>query len=70
MITSEKTSKLAYTLDEAAEAIGVSGRHLRKFIKDGQLRTFSLGRSLRISASSLDDFVRVLESEPKEEVGN
>ncbi len=66
----EKTKRQAYRLEEAAEVIGVSGRHLRKFIQKGQLKSFHLGRSLRISVNALDDFVRALENNPKEEVGD
>ena len=50
--------KLAYTVEEAAEAIGVSDRHLRKFVVRGEITTFQMGRSRRISRDALAEFIR------------
>lgn len=54
--------KMAFTLEEAAEQIGVSDRHLRKFIDNGKLKCFRLGRNLRISLEALQDFIRQQEA--------
>ena len=53
----------AYTLQEAAERVGVSDRHLREFIRDGRLQSFTIGTSRRISHNALQRFIDQRESE-------
>lgn len=56
--------RLAYSMKEAAQAIGISERSVFQAIKDGRLRASKLGRSVRIHRDELDRFVRgVSESE-------
>ena len=55
--------KLAYSLKEAAKRLGVSDRHLRKFVQTGELVSFQLGRSRRISERALADFIRTREAQ-------
>ena len=59
---------MAYTTQQAAEQLGVSGRHLAKYIQSGELQTFRMGRSLRISANALAEFIQQRESGSRQEV--
>jgi len=47
-----------FTLDEIAEAYGLSDRTLKRYIADGQLRAVRLGRTLRVSLTDWRDFLR------------
>lgn len=48
----------AYTKGRVAEALGVSERHIQRLIAAGKIRTFRVGRAVRISNS---EFSRILE---------
>ena len=56
-------SKLAYTVDEAAELLSLSRAHLYRLIDLLEIETVRVGRSRRITAGQLDAFVRRLESQ-------
>jgi|GEM_PF-5659333 len=42
------------TLRQAAEALAISTRHLRRLAAAGQIRTVRLGRCLRVPASEVE----------------
>lgn len=55
----------AYTVDEAAESLGVSAHTVRQLISGGHLRTLPhMGRSVRIPVASLDEFTSAGASTP------
>ncbi len=45
--------RLAWSIDEAAAAVGVTPRHMRNLIERGQIRTVRLGRRRVIPAAVL-----------------
>jgi excisionase family DNA binding protein len=57
-----------YTLDEAAEYLGVSKRTVYKWSKEGRLRTYILGqeRTRRFRKEDLDSVPRLLENDEQE----
>jgi excisionase family DNA binding protein len=52
-----RIERLAYSMWEAAEAIGICERSIWQAIKDGRLRASRIGRSVRISAVDLEQFL-------------
>ena len=51
------TAKLAYTYREAAQQLGVCERLIWQAVKDGKLTAARFGRSVRIPAEALQDYV-------------
>lgn len=49
----KQTPPQFYTVEEVAEALGISARTVRRRVAEGALHVHRIGRSLRISA---DDF--------------
>lgn len=58
--------RLAYSMREAAEAIGVCERSIWQAINDGRLRASRIGRSVRISAKELERFLESTAVPPPE----
>lgn len=54
-------SRIAVSLDEAAEMLGVCKRTLERERDAGNLRCFRLGRVWRVRVTELDTYVRQLE---------
>lgn len=52
-----RPAKLAYTVDEAAEMLSISRAQAYRLIDRGDLGSFKIGRSRRVSAEQLVDFV-------------
>ena len=50
--------RMAFTVDEAARMVGVTEPHLRVFIRTGELETFLMGRSRRITPAALQAFIK------------
>ncbi len=50
-------AKMAFSAREAAETLGVSERHVRDMVSEGQIRTVRLGRRLLIPAESLRELL-------------
>jgi len=50
--------RLAYSMREAAEAIGICERSVWQVIKDGRLKAIKIGRSVRITREELLRFLR------------
>jgi excisionase family DNA binding protein len=53
--------KLAYGVDEAAQALGVSFTQVRGWIREGKLRALRVGRRVLIRREVLEEFLRDLE---------
>lgn len=49
----EKPPRMALTIKEAAEAMGISAGHVRNRIKRGDLRTVKIGRRVLITTEAL-----------------
>ena len=53
----QNIERLAYSVREAAAAIGISSRTLHDFIKDGSLPHFRLGTRVLIPIDALRNFI-------------
>ncbi|MDA0591222.1 MAG: helix-turn-helix domain-containing protein [Planctomycetota bacterium] len=56
------SNRLAFTMREAAQALGICERSIWQAIRDGRLKAAKLGRSVRIRAEELDRFLRDAEA--------
>lgn len=56
--SSQAGERLAYSMREAAQAVGLCERSIWAAIKDGRLKAAKLGRSVRIRAEELERFLR------------
>lgn len=50
----DRVDRLAYSIDEAGEALGVTDRHIRNLIERGDIRSVKLGRRRVIPATVLE----------------
>jgi excisionase family DNA binding protein len=55
--------KLLLTVDEAAERLGIGRSHAYVFVMRGEIPSIKLGRSRRVPASALPEFVERLRSD-------
>lgn len=55
------THKLAHSLEAAGESVGLGKSSMRKFVDNGDLRSFKVGNRRLISHESLEQFVKLLE---------
>ena len=46
-----------YSVDEVAEILKVSQRSVYNYVRSGQLKASKIGKSWRISAAALQDFI-------------
>jgi excisionase family DNA binding protein len=53
----EAITRVAYTVDGAAEQVGVSGRQMWRWIKAGRIESIKIGGSRRVTHRALLDFV-------------
>ena len=58
----ESTSRKAYSVGEAAVALGVSQWLVREMCRTGQLRCVRLGRRIVIPAGALDELLAAAEN--------
>lgn len=56
------SAKLAYTVQQACEAIGLGRNYLYVAMSKGSLRSFKAGRRRLISANALQEYVASMES--------
>jgi len=61
-VSSGRLTKLAYSIEEAAELLSLSRAHLYRLIDLQEIGSITIGRSRRITAKQLEDFVRRLEA--------
>ena len=59
---SNTPARTAYSLDEAARSLGLSRRTLYTLMRDGTLRTVTLGRRRLVPADELERLVRPAEA--------
>ena len=55
--------KLLYTVDEAAQRLGIGRSHTYVFVLRGDIRSVKIGRSRRVPAEALDEFIAKLRSD-------
>lgn len=53
--------RLLYTTEEAAAALGVGVTKTKTLIRSGDLRSVKIGRLRRITVSSLNEYVQILD---------
>lgn len=63
---SDRVERVAYSMREAAAAIGVCERSIWQAIHDGRLRASRIGRSVRISRVDLMQFLNDTAGSPTE----
>jgi excisionase family DNA binding protein len=62
----DSQNKIAYSVDELAEATSLSKVYLRKQIADGKLKAKKVGRRLLILQSQVDEYLnKFADAEPK-----
>jgi len=54
--------RLAVTVDEAAEMLGVGRATLYKIVMRGEIESFTIGRARRIAITALEEYARVKRS--------
>lgn len=57
-----KHAKLAYTVEEAAGLLSLSRAHVYRLMDLAEIGSVTIGRSRRITARQLEEFLRRLES--------
>jgi len=57
-----KHSKLAYKVEEAARLLSLSRAHVYRLMDLAEIGSVTIGRSRRITARQLEEFLRRLES--------
>ncbi len=55
--------RLALSVDECAQAVGLSSRYVRTLIQRGQLRVLRVGRRVLVPIAEVERFARVSEPE-------
>ena len=50
------TDKQVYTVNEAADLLGMNDQTVRRWCRDGELQAAKMGRNYRISRRALADF--------------
>jgi len=56
-VTGLDRPRVLYRIDEAADLLSVSRSRVYELIRSGQLRTVTVGKSHRVPARSLDEYV-------------
>jgi|GEM_PF-5699972 len=54
--------RLAVTVDEAAEMLGVGRATLYKLVMRGEIESFTVGRARRIAISTLEEYAQIKRS--------
>jgi excisionase family DNA binding protein len=61
--------RLLYTTEEAAASLGIGVTKAKQLLREGDLRSVKIGRLRRITASSLKEYVVLLEIAQNEVTG-
>lgn len=59
-----------YTLDEVAEILGTVTETIRRYVRAGKLKASKLGKSWRVSESSLKEFLQKNQNIGDEDTAN
>lgn len=59
-VTGLDRPRVLYRIEEAAQLLSVSKSRVYELIRSGQLRTVKVGKSHRVPARSLDEYVALL----------
>jgi excisionase family DNA binding protein len=59
---SKALRRLAVTVDEAAEMLGVGRATLYKIVMRGEIESFTVGRARRIAISALEEYAQIKRS--------
>jgi len=54
---SSNIERLSFSVQEAAQAIGVSSRTIHEFVKSGSIPSFRMGQRVLIPADALRQFI-------------
>jgi excisionase family DNA binding protein len=52
----DRIPRVAYTIEEAAQALAVSARTVHRAIRRSELRAIHIGRSVRIAVAELESY--------------
>lgn len=52
-----EANKMVYTLEEVSELVHISRKTLYTYIREGKLKAAKIGRSWRITAKNLEEFL-------------
>ena len=63
MSQAQPPEPLLYTVEEAAQRLGISRTHTYNYVLSGELQSIKLGRSRRVPAIALRAFVQRLADE-------
>ncbi|MPZ51038.1 MAG: helix-turn-helix domain-containing protein [Dehalococcoidia bacterium] len=55
--------KLLLTIDEAAQRLGIGRSHAYVYVMKGEIESVKLGRSRRVPATALENFVEKLRTD-------
>ena len=61
------TSRSLLSVEEAAEVMGMSARHVRRLVAERRIAFHKLGRSVRIARADIDAYVAASRVEPMTE---
>jgi excisionase family DNA binding protein len=53
--------RLLYTREEAAAALGIGLTKMKQLIATGEIRSLKIGRSRRITVTSVNEFIQIRE---------
>lgn len=64
-------TKVAYSIDEVIDVLGIGRRKIYELLNDGELKSYTIGRRRFVSVHALDEFIREREaaSEPMRAAG-
>lgn len=68
IVTPDSSAPLLFTVEEAADRCRISRAQMFRLVQRGQVATLKIGRSRRVSAQALAEFVAQLEAEQAEAV--
>ncbi|MCL2745044.1 MAG: helix-turn-helix domain-containing protein, partial [Planctomycetaceae bacterium] len=54
----DKVERLSYSVNETAEAIGVSSRTVWDYIRDGSIKHFRMGTRVLVPKAELERFIQ------------
>lgn len=60
-----KDNLSTYTIHEAAELLHLSPLTIRRYINEGKIRGFRIGKALRITRAAVEDFINAAEEKLK-----